>query len=80
VIAELCGGSMEPTGQSTGKRRPGPPIAPLTASLKKRGTDASKRRRLRPDTIRKQAALDAMRYSVAKRFEDLAAPCQRQTG
>ncbi len=71
VIAELCGGSMEPTEQSTGNAD----LAPNRAAdrlAEKRGTESSSSDeylKYKPE----QAALDAQRYSVAKRFEDLAA-------
>jgi VWFA-related protein len=71
ALAELCGGSMEPTGQSTGNVDLAPNSAGARVS-QKTGSDAPS-----GDDYTKynpqQAALDAMRYSVAKRFEDLAA-------
>ncbi len=55
VLSELCGGSMEATGFTTGN-----------SDRPSRGADEGAK--YNPQ----QAALDAQRYSVAKRFEDLA--------
>jgi len=71
AMSELCGGSMEPTGQSSGNADLEPNSA-ANRIAEKRGTEASSS----ADYAKydpQQAALDAQRYSVAKRFEDLAA-------
>jgi VWFA-related protein len=56
AMAELCGGSMEPTEMSKGN----------TDKVPRNGDDGAK-------YSPQQAALDAQKYSVAQRFEDLAA-------
>jgi VWFA-related protein len=71
VMAELCGGSLEPFEKSTGNvdlapGSAGARVSQRTGSSAPSGDDYVK---YNPQ----QAALDAQRYSVAKRFEDLAA-------
>ncbi len=60
---ELCNGSNDGTRTSTGE------LVPVSERIGLDGTDNSEKLRYRPE----QAALDAQRYSLAKRFEDLAA-------